>query len=130
MDDSLSLPVATQDWHLGARRTLSLNARQIRSLTPLRGDLWVTFSGDPRDFFLAPGETQPVPCDAGQVVIEAIGGEATVQVSLAIAHSQHAPALSLGRALAYSGGALAASVLRRIAGQLQSLACRLAPTGN
>ena len=78
--NSLQFPVATQDWTLAARRALSLQAAQVRSVTALSGALWVTVSGSSQDFFVSSGEALNIPCQHGQVVIEALGNNAVVRI--------------------------------------------------
>jgi hypothetical protein len=75
-------PFATQDWSLAKNRALQLEAAQVRAVEALKGALWITVSGSAQDFFLNAGETLPIPCSHGQVVVEPINSAAVVRVAL------------------------------------------------
>lgn len=86
----LQFPFATQDWTLGKNRALALQAAQVKSVEALSGALWVTVSGSAQDFFVRAGEKVAIPCQHGQVVIEALEGTSVVRIG------QHAEAMSFG----------------------------------
>jgi Protein of unknown function (DUF2917) len=76
-------PFATQDWSLLRHRTLTLQARQVRTIEALRGELWVTVDGNCNDFFVKRGESISVPCDKGNVVIESTSATSVARVAIA-----------------------------------------------
>jgi hypothetical protein len=86
--NTLQFPFATQDWTLGKNRALALQAAQVKSIEALSGALWVTVSGSAQDFFVKSGEKIAIPCQHGQVVIEALEATSVVRIG------QHAEAMS------------------------------------
>ena len=78
--NTIHFPLATQDWTLGKKRALALQAAQVKSVEALSGALWVTVSGSAQDFFVQSGESITIPSTRGQVVIEALGDESVVRI--------------------------------------------------
>ncbi|MBL8308852.1 MAG: DUF2917 domain-containing protein [Burkholderiales bacterium] len=124
---SLQYPFATQDWSLGTGRALTLQASQVVAIEALSGSFWITVSGSQQDFFIAAGERLPIPCQHGEVVLEALTGAATARIA------QHATApravgsgftravaVSLLAPLAHHAG----QALRRVANWLDPLPAR------
>lgn len=114
--NSIQFPFATQDWTLSKNRALALQAAQVKSVEALSGALWVTVSGSSQDFFVRGGEQLNIPCQHGQVVIEALSPDAVVRIG------QHAQALNwraqqqtFSRALYVSIVCPAVRALRRVA---------------
>ena len=85
--NTIQFPFATQDWTLGKSRALALQAAQVKTVAALSGSIWVTVSGSAQDFFVRSGEHVDIPCQHGQVVIEALGEDAVVRIG------QHAEAM-------------------------------------
>jgi hypothetical protein len=76
-------PFATQDWSLTRHRVLTLEAAQVRTVEAMKGELWVTVDGNCNDFFVRAGESVSIPCNAGNVVVEATSSTAIVRVAVA-----------------------------------------------
>lgn len=124
---SLQYPFATQDWSLGTGRALTLQASQVSAIEALGGSFWITVSGSQQDFFLAAGERLSIPCQRGEVVIEALSGPGTARIAQSAAAPRaadnsfaNAVTVSLLSPLAHHAG----QGLRRIANWLDPLPVR------